>query len=202
MSCTTEATLGAPDTDAELIARSATSPEEFGKLFDRHGANILRYIRRRVGVPPADDLLAETFLTAFEQRQRYDLAIADARPWLFGIATNLLRRHARSEARAYRALARTGTGPTGPSMDDRIAERLDAQAAYRPVAAALAGLSRTERDTLLLFAWGELSYEEIARALDIPIGTVRSRLHRARARLQAALAGASTTSHTTHQENP
>jgi RNA polymerase sigma factor (sigma-70 family) len=173
--------------DAELIERSATCPEEFALIFDRHAVSIHGYLRRRIGSPDADDLLAETFLIAFERRGRYDLAVADARPWLFGIATNLLRRFARSEVRAYRALARTGVDRVGLAMEDQVAERLDADAARRALAAALARLSRGDRDAILLYAWAELSYEQIAHALGIPIGTVRSRLHRARRQLRAVL---------------
>jgi RNA polymerase sigma factor (sigma-70 family) len=187
MSASTDAAVAAGSSDAHLIERSATSPEDFALIFDRHAASIHGYLRRRIGVPAADDLLAETFLIAFERRARYDLAIADARPWLFGIATNLLRRFARAEARAYRALARTGVDQVVTSIEDEVAERVDADAARRALAAALARLSRGDRDTILLYAWAELSYEQIAEALGIPAGTVRSRLHRARRQLRAAL---------------
>jgi RNA polymerase sigma-70 factor (ECF subfamily) len=173
--------------DADLIERSTTCPEEFAQIFDRHAASIHGYLRRRIGSPAADDLLGETFLVAFERRARYNLAIADARPWLFGIATNLLRRLARSEVRAYRALARTGIDRIAVSMEDEVAARVDAEGAGRVLAAALAKLSRGDRDAILLYAWAGLSYEQIAGALDIPAGTVRSRLHRARRKLRAVL---------------
>lgn len=190
MRTSTEAALAARQSDAQLIARSATRPEEFALIFDRHARTLHRYLRRRIGSPDADDLLAETFLVAFERRSRYDQAVADARPWLFGIATNLLRRFARSEARAYRALARTGVDRVGPAVEDRVAERVDADAAHRALAAPLARLSRRDRDALLLYAWADLSYQEVAQALRIPVGTVRSRLHRARGQLRAVLDGA------------
>jgi RNA polymerase sigma factor (sigma-70 family) len=173
--------------DASLIERSATRPEEFAQIFDRHAPTIHAYLRRRIGQPDADDLLAETFLIAFERRAHYRPMAADARPWLFGIATNLLRRSARSEVRAYRALARTGVDRIGPPMEERVAERVDANASYRILAGVLGKLSRGDRDTILLYAWAGLSYEEIAHAMDVPVGTVRSRLHRARRQLRAAL---------------
>ena len=176
--------------DAEIIARSTACPEEFARIFDRHAGVLHNYLRRRIGLPEADGLLAETFLLAFRARDRYDPAVTDARPWLFGIATNLLRRSARAEARAYRALARTGLDPVASGDDrftDRVAERVDAGATMRSLAGALGRLPRRDRDALLLYAWADLSYDEIARALEIPVGTVRSRLHRARRQLRAAL---------------
>lgn len=176
--------------DAEIIERSATCPEEFARIFDRHAGVLHNYLRRRIGLPEADDLLAETFLVAFRTRDRYAPAAADARPWLFGIATNLLRHSARAEARAYRALARTGLDPVASGDDrfaDRVAERVDAGETMRSLAGALGRLPHRDRDALLLYAWAELSYDEIAQALDIPVGTVRSRLHRARRQLRAAL---------------
>jgi RNA polymerase sigma factor (sigma-70 family) len=187
MSASTDAAVAAGSSDAQLIERSATSPEDFALIFDRHAASIHRYLRRRIGSPEADDLLAETFLVAFERRGRYDRTVLDARPWLFGIATNLLRRFARAEARAYRALARTGIDRIGAAMEDQVADRVDADAAYRALAGSLAKLSRGDRDAILLYAWAELSYEQIAQAVGIPVGTVRSRLHRARHQLRAAL---------------
>lgn len=130
----------------------------------------------------------QTFLVAFERRGGYDTGRADAGPWWYGIATNLLRRHHRDEARLFRALSRAGAdrGEAGCHAE-RVAERVDAGAASRELAAALAGLKPPDRDVLLLIAWAGLSYEEVARALEIPVGTVRSRLHRARVIVRAAL---------------
>lgn len=160
---------------------------DFAALFDRHAVAVHRYLARRIGAMVADDLLAQTFLVAYERRAGYDRSRPDARPWLYGIATNLLRRHQREEVRQYRAWARTGVDPALESHALRVVERVDAQAWSRPLAAALAGLKPGEREVLLLLAWGELTYPEIASALDIPIGTVRSRLHRARAAVRDAL---------------
>jgi RNA polymerase sigma factor (sigma-70 family) len=159
--------------DAEAIEASRSDPEAFVEVFDRHFHAIHRYLRRRVGPGLADDLAASTFTEAFAGRRRYDRRRPDALPWLYGIASNLLRRHYRTEERQLRAFARTGVDPAqGPEAepDERGAE----------VAAALAALTAEDRETLLLFAWADLGYAEIASALGIPVGTVRSRLNRAR----------------------
>ena len=125
---------------------------------------------------------------AYERRSGYDVSRPDARPWLYGIATNLLRRHQREEVRQYRAWARTGVDPVlADSHAERVAERVDADAWSGHLAAALANLKPADREVLLLFAWCELSYPEIAEALDIPVGTVRSRLHCARKTVRASI---------------
>jgi RNA polymerase sigma factor (sigma-70 family) len=178
--------------DAALIELSRHEPEEFTELFRRHAPYIQRYVTRRLGLAlsngtTADDIVAETFLLAFRQRDRYDPSRADARPWLYGICTNLIARHRRAEVRQYRALARTGTDPVTESFTDRVDEQVSARSASVPIAAALARLSAELRDTLLLAAWSDLSYEEIAAALGVPVGTVRSRLSRARSKLRKTL---------------
>jgi RNA polymerase sigma factor (sigma-70 family) len=174
-------------TDSEILERSRESPALFAVLFDRHAVAVHRYLARRVGASAADDVVAETFLVAFEKRQGYDPDWPDARPWLFGIASNLLRRRRRDEVRMLRAYARTGIDPVTDIGADQVAARVDAEAARRRLADALAKLAQGDRDVLLLFAWAALSYDEIAQALGIPIGTVRSRLHRARRQVRAAL---------------
>ncbi|MGY1832723.1 RNA polymerase sigma factor [Geodermatophilus sp. SYSU D01180] len=172
-------------TDAEVLAGSLAEPELFATLFDRHAAAVHRYLGRRVG-ELADDLLSETFLVAFRRRADYRPERLDVRPWLIGIATNLVHGAARAERRRYRALARAAAEPDARPDDDPH-DRLDAQALRGPLAAALAGLKAPDRDVLLLVAWGDLSYEEVAAVLDVPVGTVRSRLHRARRQTRATL---------------
>ncbi|MGW8701773.1 RNA polymerase sigma factor [Streptomyces lavenduligriseus] len=186
------------ESDASVIARSRDEPEAFAALFDRHADAVHRYAARRLGVEVADDLMAETFTTAFQQRHRYDPARgpgADARPWLFGIATNLVSRHRRAEARRFKAMARVpALADHDEPLAERAADRVVALAVRRELAAALAALPARHRDVLLLVAWGGLGYEEVAQALGIPVGTVRSRLHRARGKLREALGGSDPTS--------
>ncbi len=174
-------------TDAELMQRSATDPRQFAPIFERHFTTIHRYLYRRVGAPLADDLTSQTFTEAFARRQRYDVEWPVALPWLYGIASNLLRRHHRQEQRQLRAYARLGTDPLSPDELSPLLDRLDAAVSGPRLAGALASLNRTDRDVLLLYAWADLSYREIGFALDVPIGTVRSRLNRARRKMRERL---------------
>jgi RNA polymerase sigma-70 factor, ECF subfamily len=176
---------GALPGDAGLVAASLDEPERFAAVFDRHAPSIHQYVARRLGRDAADDVTAETFLTAFRTRARYDSARAGVRPWLYGIAAKLISRHRRQEVAALRLLARTGQDPVAESWADSADERVDAQAASRSLAGALAKLTAGERHALLLLAWADFTYTEIAEALDIPVGTVRSRLSRARKKMRA-----------------
>ncbi len=171
--------------DREVLTESVGEPEVFAVLFDRYAAVMWRYLARRVGSEIADDLLGELFRIAFEHRAGFDPAFTTAAPWLYGIATNLVRRHRRSEDRRLRAIERLGAQRvlSGRTADE-IVDTLDAGRLWPRVAAAIRELPSVERDTLLLFAWEELSYADVAAALGIPVGTVRSRLNRARARLR------------------
>ena len=183
--------------DAAVIEQSWHEPEIFAELYDRHAPPIHRYVSRRLGDGLADDVVAETFLAAFRARQRYDLERPDARPWLYGIAANMIGRHRRAESRRLHALAReAGRVGAGPAMAtaDEIAGRLDAVALRRELLTALARLSAGDRDVLLLIAWAGLSYAETATALGIAPGTVRSRLHRARKKVREAFGGNDPTS--------
>jgi RNA polymerase sigma-70 factor, ECF subfamily len=174
-------------TDAVLIERSWSEPERFSEVFDRYYAEIHGYVSRRLGSSLADDVASETFLIAFDRRRRYDLAHRNARPWLYGIASNLISRHHRAELRRYRALARSGVMVAVDGLTDGVAARLDAEALRGRLAAALVEIADADREVLLLVAWAQLSCEEAARALGIRAGTARSRLHRARKRTRAAL---------------
>jgi RNA polymerase sigma-70 factor (ECF subfamily) len=149
--------------DAALIEQSWHEPEAFAGLYDRHASHIHRYVTRRLGQGFADDVVGETFLAAFQRR--------------------------RAELRMLQAYARTGADPVAESYADRADARVSAAGVQRQLAAALADLSTGDRHVLLLIAWADLSYEEVAVALDIPAGTVRSRLHRARKKLREALGG-------------
>jgi RNA polymerase sigma factor (sigma-70 family) len=171
--------------DADVMRASVADPARFQTLFERHFAMIFNYVGRRLGREAAEDVSAEVFLRAFEVRARYDLSYTDARPWLFGIAANIVRRWRRTEERRLRALARQPAEPAA-APDDPVS-RLDSRATRPRLARALAGLRPDEREVLLLVAWAELTYDEVAVALGIPLGTVRSRLHRARARMSREL---------------
>ena len=177
-------------TDAQVIAISLHEPAEFAEVYNRHAAVIHRYLLRRLGAEVAEDLTADTFTAAFRSRSRFDATqAATARPWLYGIASNLAARHRRHEVRGLRALARTGIDPVAHSWVEQADQRLVAQASNRPLAQALADLSAGDRDVLLLVAWADLTYAEVAQALQLPVGTVRSRLNRARRKVRAALPG-------------
>ncbi|TMR25084.1 RNA polymerase sigma factor [Nonomuraea zeae] len=161
--------------------------EGFAAVFDAHFAEIHAYVAHRLGPDHAEDIVAETFLTAFRKRGHYDPARAGVRAWLYGIATNLIGKHRRLEARTLRALGRWGPEGDAPGHEDTVALRVSAQSLRPELAAALAELDRRDRDVLLLVALAGLSHDEIATALGIPYGTVGSRLSRARKKLRALL---------------
>jgi len=167
--------------DRSVILRSLEEPRAFGELFDRHAGTLHRFIARRADGVVADDVVGETFLRAFEQRDRFSLDRDDALPWLFGIALNVLRRHRRADLRVVpedveRADDRDSIAAAG--------RRLDAERRLDVVLAAVRRMPKRSRDVLLLHAWAELADGQIAEALGIPVGTVKSRLHRARALLR------------------
>ena len=174
------------DTDAATIAASLDEPACFSAIFDRHATTLYRYFVRRVGASEADALLGELFRVAFERRDTYDTSRPDARPWLYGIATNILAKHRRREARRLRATARmVAERSASADLAEGVAATIDAAELWPRVSEMIAELPDGERDALLLFVWEQLSYEEIASSLEIPVGTVRSRLNRVRRRLRA-----------------
>jgi RNA polymerase sigma factor (sigma-70 family) len=174
------------DTDAVVIGRSLRTPEVFGELFDRHWDAVYRYCRSRAG-EAGEDLAAETFRLAFDRRGTYELDRADSRPWLLGLATNLIRNHLRGCDRGRRAVGRLGADRCEDHAEVAMG-RAEAALLGPALAQALDGIPDCDRDALLLMAWNDLSYREVAEALDIPIGTVRSRISRARLRLRTRLA--------------
>jgi RNA polymerase sigma-70 factor (ECF subfamily) len=172
--------------DAEVIGRSQVEPEAFGVIYDRHAATLLRFLGRRAGGKVAEGLVGELFRIAFERRKAFDPSRGSALPWLYGIGSNLLLKHRRGEARRLRANARMAA--SGEATDRRAsAAALDARVLFPRVAEAIEALPDDERQALLLFAWEDLPYQSVAEALELPIGTVRSRLNRARARLRELL---------------
>ena len=175
-------------TDADLVGASLHDPQRFAHLFDRHAQAVHRYVASRVGRGDVDDVVSETFVTAFRTRARYDRAYDDARPWLLGIATNILRHHHRSEGRRLtrlRAVAHPPELESDPA--ENVASAIDNASEIERVSRALARLDDRYREVLLLAASADLTYEEIARSLGVPVGTVRSRLARGRHRLRELL---------------
>jgi RNA polymerase sigma factor (sigma-70 family) len=170
-----------PLADSDLIRRSRQNPEAFAAIFDRHFATVHRYVAHRATTADADDLAAETFVVAFGARRRFDDRTPSALPWLLGIATRLMLNDRRQDGRFRRAMDRL---PHAPDGDPRP---IDAGIGP-PFGDAVRALRVDERNVLLLHVFAELTYEEIAIALGVPIGTVRSRLSRARAHIRAAVA--------------
>jgi RNA polymerase sigma-70 factor (ECF subfamily) len=173
-----------PD-DSDLWSRARTGDaDEFGSLFERHAQTIYNYCFRRVGNwAAAEDLVSIVFLEAWRRVEK-PLPKGKELPWLFGIATNVVRNRRRAERRYAAALRRVPRPAQEPSFaqdsDDRVADEALMQRALQ----LLARLPRREQEVFALCAWSELSYEDAAAALRIPVGTVRSRLSRARARLR------------------
>jgi len=175
--------------DAEIMVASVVRPVAFAAIFDRYGALMLSFLERRVGPDVAEDLLAELFRVAFERRSSFDPSRQDAAPWLYGIATNLLRRHRRSQERRLRAVARM-LAESSLSTDDfteELADRLDAVQRLPLVVAAIWDLPEPDREVLLLVAFEGLAHNDVADAMGIPEGTVKSRLNRARRVLRERL---------------
>jgi RNA polymerase sigma factor (sigma-70 family) len=175
--------------DAAAVRESRESPERFGEIFDVYFAEIRAYVARRIGPENASDVAAETFLTAFRKRDRYDETRASVRSWLYGFATKLVGKQRRSELRALRVLERVPPSADSEGPADWIAGRVSAEAMRWRLAGALGRLPDGDRDVVLLVALAELSHEEVAAALGIPYGTVGSRLNRARRKLREALGG-------------
>jgi RNA polymerase sigma factor (sigma-70 family) len=180
-----EATGSRSPSDAQAIAASVADAECFTTIVDRHFREIFGYLARRLGRDAAEDLAAETFVVAFRNRQRYDPTRSDARPWLYGIATNVLRRQRRTEIRQLAAYTRAASAlETGTDNTATIADDLDARTALATVASAFSQLDEEQRDALYLVAVAGLSYAEAAEALRVKLGTLHSRVARGRAQLR------------------
>jgi RNA polymerase sigma-70 factor (ECF subfamily) len=158
----------------------------FGVLFERHAGRIYNYCFRRTGDwALAEDLTSTTFLVAWRSQGDAALQAESAAPLLYGIATNVLRNDRRSVKRRRAAFAQLPLERIEePDIAEESATRLDDQTAMRELLRLFTRLPRREQDVVALCDWSELSYEDAAAALDIPIGTVRSRLARGRRRLR------------------
>jgi len=171
--------------DSSLWSRArAGDTDAFGLLFERHARTVYNYCFRRVGDwAVAEDLLSIVFLEAWRRRDA-SLPPGKELPWLLGIATNVVRNRRRSERRYAAALRRVPAPKPEPGFAEESEERLDDERLMQRALGLLARLPRREQDVFGLCAWFDLSYEEASLALGIPVGTVRSRLSRARARLR------------------
>lgn len=159
--------------------------DAFGSLFDRHCGDIYRFALRRLGsAEAAEDLVAAVFLEAWRQRNSVSTRDESLRPWLFGVASNLVRREWRSVERSARAHAQVIDEEPETDHAEKAADSVDAQRRLAEVQRLLGSLPEQQREVLLLWAWEELSYDEISIVLNIPPGTVRSRLNRARSNLE------------------
>ncbi|MCP3882408.1 MAG: sigma-70 family RNA polymerase sigma factor [Sulfitobacter sp.] len=179
-----------PSDDAESVGLSLVDPSAFAPIYDRHAAVLLGYLVRRVGFADAESLLGELFRIAFESRDRYDRSRPDARPWLYGIAANLVMKHFRAAGRRDRAIERLGARrECRPlALEDQVVDSAATSLVWSRVAEAVAGLPERDREVMFLYAWQEMSYVDISQALGIPIGTVRSRLNRVRTTLRELVA--------------
>jgi RNA polymerase sigma factor (sigma-70 family) len=166
--------------DAELLEHSLQEPDVFAELYRRHRVSVAGYVARRLGVDAFEDAAAEVFTRAFRSRGTYVAQRDSALPWLLGIANHVIGDHRRVETRRLAGLARA-------VVDESSVPAPELRAVAPDVLRELQRLPAHERDTLLLVVWGELSYEEAAAGLGIPVETVRSRIARARERLARAL---------------
>lgn len=174
--------------DGELWRRAcAGDGEAFAVLYDRHKDAVRTYCARRTGsLDAADDLVSVVFLEAWRRRSDVELVNDVALPWLYGVAHRTLQRRWRTARTHRRALQRLPPTPATPDHADDVAARIDDERHLARLRDAFAGLSEDDRNVLTLCVWQGLDYASAAVALGVPIGTVRSRLARARARLRQA----------------
>jgi len=160
-----------------------SDPDAFTALFRLHSKAIYNYCFRRLADwRDAEDALSLVFLEAWRRRDK-EIPPDKVLPWLYGIATNVLRNRRRSERRFRAALARVPLASPEADFSDEAVERLDDERRMARALALLGQLSPRDQDVFVLCAWQGLSYEDAALALDVPVGTVRSRLSRARERI-------------------
>jgi RNA polymerase sigma factor (sigma-70 family) len=169
----------------------AGDPDAFRELFDEHVRAVYNHAFRLTGNwSTAEDVVSRTFLEAWRLRDRIDVGdgAGSLRPWLLGIATNTARNARRAARRHDNALARLPNEEVAPDFADQVSARIDDRGRLADVRTALAALGRPEREVLALCVWAGLGYAEAAEALGVPVGTVRSRLSRARKKLEKLVA--------------
>jgi RNA polymerase sigma-70 factor (ECF subfamily) len=180
--------------DAELWRAAGSDPEAFGELYERHAQVVFAFCARRTGdLALAEDLTSVVFLEAWRRRRSVRLRSESALPWLLGTAHNVVRNQRRSLRRHRAAVLRLSTNEVSPGGEEEVIARVDAQRALSAALLAVARLPQEQQDVVNLVLWSGLSYEDAAQALGVPVGTVRSRLARARAALGTSLAPATLT---------
>ena len=177
-------------TDLDLDALRQPGPP-LEAWYTAHAPGIFGFLARRVGRERAEDLTAQVFVVALESWERYDPSRGTPRTWLFGIATNLMRNQVRHEQRGLEVAARSGIDPVDLDPMDPTEARIQAVGARPELAAALRDLAPVDREVLLLYCFADLDYHEIADVLDLPFGTVSSKMHRIRRKLRRRLGQAS-----------
>ncbi|MEV6036381.1 RNA polymerase sigma factor [Nonomuraea sp. NPDC052116] len=173
--------------DVTVVERSMDNPDLFALLYDRYFHELYRYLAARLGSEHVEDMVADAFLIAFNGRGAFDSDRGTVRSWLYGIATNVVARHRRREGRRLNALSKVPAEDSADGHEDRVTSQLAAEASRPELVRGLKGLAKGDRDAVFLLVFGGLGYEEIATALDIPVGTVGSRINRARKKLRTAL---------------
>jgi RNA polymerase sigma factor (sigma-70 family) len=178
--------MNEPTTDCEIILASRRRPELFEGIFERHYQAVYRFAVGRAGIDEAGDVASDTFVRAFDRRDRFRTDRDSALPWLFGIAANVARERHRKSARRMRMVQRSVVLVAGEDsrFEADAAERVDAVSKRGGLTNALTALSDDEYQVLMLLAIADYSYPDIAECLGIPIGTVRSRIHRARRKMR------------------
>lgn len=173
---------------AKAMRASIEHPQRFEAVFDRYHPVIYRHLAHLAGVDQADELAGDVFVVAFTVRARFDPAFGSVRAWLFGIAANVLRTRRRSEYRGIRARERiAGRRREEDTSIDLVTDRIAYSQELLTATEALEQLGAADREVIVLYAFAELSYQEIATALGVEVGTVRSRMNRARRRLRELL---------------
>lgn len=174
--------------DSEIIAESVAHPEEFGLIFERHHPRVFRFVAHRLGPSEAGDVAADVFVAAFRVRHRFDSSHADALPWLYGIAYNVVGDSLRKSGRESRLVLTTDLSSVGSAeVSYQADDRLVADRLALDLDRAVASLNKRDRETFLLFALEDLGYSEIADVLGIPVGTISSRIHRCRRQIREAI---------------
>ncbi|HUY59124.1 MAG TPA: RNA polymerase sigma factor [Solirubrobacteraceae bacterium] len=175
--------------DAELWRAADADPAAFGELYERHVRSVFGFCARRTGeLALAEDLTSVVFLEAWRKRRSVHLHGTSALPWLLGTANNVMRNQRRSLRRHRTALRRLSVNEAAPNEEEEVIARVDAQRQLSAALRAIDGLPQEQQDAVNLVLWSGLSYEDAAQALGVPVGTVRSRIGRARATLSASLA--------------